>query len=85
MVRRQFELDEQTLDEVIKELAALCMRDALRKFSREIRRNHGLDFFTRKGLNSGDGIVGAPAPCVPPNHAMANFGLFPIRLANRLV
>lgn len=58
MVRRQFELDEQTLDEVIKELAALCMRDALRKFSREIRRNHGLDFFTRKGLNSGDGIVG---------------------------
>ena len=38
--------------------AALHMRDALREFSREIRRAHGLDFSTRMGLNSGDVIVG---------------------------
>ena len=38
--------------------AALTMRDALRDFAREIKRQHGLDFATRIGINSGDVVVG---------------------------
>ncbi len=33
------------------------MRDALRDFAREIKRQHGLDFATRIGINSGDVVV----------------------------
>jgi len=38
--------------------AALALRDALRDFAREVKRQHGLDFATRIGLNSGDVVVG---------------------------
>ncbi len=38
--------------------AALAMRDALRNFAREIKRQHGFDFATRIGINSGDVVVG---------------------------
>ena len=38
--------------------AALHLRDALRALGQELRREYGLDFHTRIGLNSGDVIVG---------------------------
>jgi class 3 adenylate cyclase len=38
--------------------AALQLRDALRGFGQELRRERGLDFLTRIGLNSGEVIVG---------------------------
>jgi class 3 adenylate cyclase/tetratricopeptide (TPR) repeat protein len=38
--------------------AALHLRDALRDFTREFKRAHGLDFGVRIGLNSGDVVVG---------------------------
>ncbi len=38
--------------------AALYLRERLRDFARAIRREHGVDFATRMGVNSGDVIVG---------------------------
>jgi class 3 adenylate cyclase len=38
--------------------AALYLRDQLREFGQELRREHGLDFSTRVGLNSGEVIGG---------------------------
>ncbi|MCX5737196.1 MAG: AAA family ATPase, partial [Proteobacteria bacterium] len=38
--------------------AALQLLAQLREFAREVRREHGLDFATRIGLNSGDVVVG---------------------------
>ncbi len=38
--------------------AALHLLERLREFARTIRREHGLDFATRIGLNSGDVVVG---------------------------
>ena len=38
--------------------AALHLRDTLRALGQELRREYGLDFQTRIGLNSGDVIVG---------------------------
>ncbi len=38
--------------------AALHLRDALRDFAHGIKRQHGLDFATRIGINSGDVVVG---------------------------
>jgi class 3 adenylate cyclase len=38
--------------------AALHLLERLREFGRTIRREHGLDFATRMGLNSGEVIVG---------------------------
>ena len=38
--------------------AALAMRDALRDFARDLKRQHGIDFATRIGINSGDVVVG---------------------------
>jgi adenylate cyclase len=38
--------------------AALHLTDALREHSREVRRDHGLDFGFRMGLNSGEVVVG---------------------------
>jgi class 3 adenylate cyclase/tetratricopeptide (TPR) repeat protein len=38
--------------------AALHLRDALRRFSQELRRESGLDLATRIGLNSGEVVVG---------------------------
>ena len=37
---------------------ALHLRDALRAFGQELRREYGLDFQTRIGLNSGEVVVG---------------------------
>ncbi len=39
--------------------AALHLLERLREFARTIRREHGLDFATRIGINSGEVIVGA--------------------------
>ncbi len=39
--------------------AALAMRDAVRELGRELRRDRGLDFAARFGLNSGTVVVGA--------------------------
>jgi class 3 adenylate cyclase/tetratricopeptide (TPR) repeat protein len=39
--------------------AALALRDAVREFGRELRRERGLDFAVRFGLNSGGVIVGS--------------------------
>jgi class 3 adenylate cyclase/tetratricopeptide (TPR) repeat protein len=38
--------------------AALQLRDELRELGQELRRQHGLDFSARIGLNSGDVVVG---------------------------
>jgi class 3 adenylate cyclase/tetratricopeptide (TPR) repeat protein len=38
--------------------AALHLSDALRNYARELRRERGLDFSTRIGINSGDVVVG---------------------------
>jgi hypothetical protein len=38
--------------------AALHLRDELRRFAQELRRERGLDFATRIGLNSGEVVVG---------------------------
>jgi class 3 adenylate cyclase len=38
--------------------AALWLRDELRRHAHELRREHGFDFQTRIGLNSGEVIVG---------------------------
>jgi len=38
--------------------AALHLRDALRRFAQELRRERGLDVATRIGLNSGEVVVG---------------------------
>ena len=38
--------------------AALALRDALRDFARELKRQHGIDFATRIGINSGEVVVG---------------------------
>jgi class 3 adenylate cyclase/tetratricopeptide (TPR) repeat protein len=38
--------------------AALHLSDALREYGRELRREHGLDFSTRMGINSGEVVVG---------------------------
>ena len=38
--------------------AALHMRDQLREFTREVKRQHGVDFAVRIGLNSGAVVVG---------------------------
>jgi len=38
--------------------AALALRDTLRDFAREVERQHGLDFATRIGINSGEVVVG---------------------------
>ncbi len=38
--------------------AALALRDALREFSRELKRQHGLEFATRIGIHSGEVVVG---------------------------
>jgi class 3 adenylate cyclase len=38
--------------------AALHLMDALRAHAREVRREHGLDFAFRIGLNSGNVVVG---------------------------
>jgi class 3 adenylate cyclase len=38
--------------------AALQLLTRLREFAREVRREHGLDFATRIGLNSGEVVVG---------------------------
>jgi class 3 adenylate cyclase/tetratricopeptide (TPR) repeat protein len=38
--------------------AALHLRDELRRYSQELRREHGLDFAVRIGLNSGEVVVG---------------------------
>jgi class 3 adenylate cyclase/tetratricopeptide (TPR) repeat protein len=38
--------------------AALHMSEALREYARELRREQGLDFSTRIGLNSGEVVVG---------------------------
>jgi class 3 adenylate cyclase/tetratricopeptide (TPR) repeat protein len=39
--------------------AALALRDALAEYGRELRRDHGLGFSVRVGLNSGEVVVGA--------------------------
>ena len=39
--------------------AALALRDALAEYGRELRREHGLGFSVRLGLNSGEVVVGA--------------------------
>jgi class 3 adenylate cyclase/tetratricopeptide (TPR) repeat protein len=39
--------------------AALRLRDALAEYGREVRREHGLGFSVRLGLNSGEVVVGA--------------------------
>lgn len=39
--------------------AALVLRDALRAFSRDIKRREGIDFATRIGINSGEVVVAA--------------------------
>ena len=39
--------------------AALRLRDALAEYGRELRREHGLGFSVRLGLNSGEVVVGA--------------------------
>ena len=38
--------------------AGLHLRDALRDFAREVKRQNGLDFATRIGINSGEVVVG---------------------------
>jgi class 3 adenylate cyclase/tetratricopeptide (TPR) repeat protein len=38
--------------------AALHLSDALREYARELRRDGGLDFSTRMGINSGEVVVG---------------------------
>jgi class 3 adenylate cyclase/tetratricopeptide (TPR) repeat protein len=38
--------------------AALALRDALREFTHDVKRRHGLDFATRIGINSGEVVVG---------------------------
>jgi class 3 adenylate cyclase len=38
--------------------AALALRAALRDFARDVKRQHGLDFATRIGINSGEVVVG---------------------------
>jgi class 3 adenylate cyclase/tetratricopeptide (TPR) repeat protein len=38
--------------------AALWLRDALRDYAQEMRRQHGLDFSTRFGIHSGEVVVG---------------------------
>ncbi|MFQ5418123.1 MAG: adenylate/guanylate cyclase domain-containing protein, partial [Myxococcota bacterium] len=38
--------------------AALHLSEALRGYARELRREHGLDFTTRMGINSGEVVVG---------------------------
>jgi class 3 adenylate cyclase/tetratricopeptide (TPR) repeat protein len=38
--------------------AALALRDELRAYAQELRREHGLHFAVRMGLNSGDVVVG---------------------------
>jgi class 3 adenylate cyclase/tetratricopeptide (TPR) repeat protein len=38
--------------------AALHLRDELRRFAQELRRERGLDFATRIGINSGEVVVG---------------------------
>ncbi|MEN8160953.1 MAG: adenylate/guanylate cyclase domain-containing protein, partial [Myxococcota bacterium] len=38
--------------------AALHLLEKLREYGREVRREHGLDFATRIGLNSGEVVVG---------------------------
>jgi class 3 adenylate cyclase/tetratricopeptide (TPR) repeat protein len=38
--------------------AALHLRDALREFAQQLRRERGLDFATRIGINSGEVVVG---------------------------
>ena len=38
--------------------AALHLRDELRQYAQELRREHGVDFRTRFGLNSGEVVVG---------------------------
>ncbi|MBW2290473.1 MAG: AAA family ATPase, partial [Deltaproteobacteria bacterium] len=38
--------------------AALHLSDALREYARELRRERGLDFLTRMGINSGEVVVG---------------------------
>jgi class 3 adenylate cyclase len=38
--------------------AALWLRDRLREYTQELRRERGLDFATRMGLNSGEVVVG---------------------------
>jgi adenylate cyclase len=38
--------------------AALSLRDALREFTHDVKRRHGLDFATRIGMNSGEVVVG---------------------------
>jgi len=38
--------------------ASLHLCDALREYARELRREHGFDFSTRIGLNSGEVVVG---------------------------
>src|SRR5438552_8009329 len=39
--------------------AALAMQDALRRYAKEVRRNHGLPIQMRVGLNSGEVVVRA--------------------------
>ena len=38
--------------------AALHLRETLRDFARDLKRQHGLDFATRIGMNSGEVVVG---------------------------
>ncbi len=38
--------------------AALSLRDELRRFAQELRRERGLDVATRIGINSGEVVVG---------------------------
>jgi class 3 adenylate cyclase/tetratricopeptide (TPR) repeat protein len=38
--------------------AALHLRDALTEYAREVRRDHGLSFSVRMGLNSGEVVIG---------------------------